>query len=332
MTALDVNPWLSHDDYHIASCARRLIRDANAVQLQASPSGTLELTAVFDATLVFHVWQTIWRTSVLHTGNTADTFDRRTMWTAAADLLADEPSWTVLQLNSQTTLSRYVALDPAEKVPDSLWTFDGDMESPDWFAVSTPARPMLLMVAMVIRVLGTLRAVPSIDTCTELASIELMGKIQQIRLRQTSSQAATQQLPSAQLKALRTSLLLLKPACLLTSTQTQESSLSLWSAAARSCVQAYQHGRDTSAGQRAAEAAEVLSLTIHLVRLTVSALKRLIAVKTSAVTTAVPCCCQLLMCLMPDRQPTLHKAAATELIQSGTGHTYFIRPTVHCAS
>ena len=250
------------------------------------------------------------------------------MWTAAADLLADEPSWIVLQLNSQTTLSGYVALDPAEKVPDSLWTFDGDMESLDWFAVSTPARSMLLMVAVVIRVLKTIHAGPSIDTCTKLAATELMGKIQQIRSRQASTQSATQQLPSAQLKALRTSLLLLKPACLLTSTQTQVSSLSLWSAAARSCVQAYQHGKDTSSGQRAAKAAEVLSLTIHMVQLTVSALKRLVAVKSSAVSIAVPVCCQLLMSLMPDRHPTLQKAAATELIQSGTNLAYFINPTV----
>lgn len=54
-----------------------------------------------------------------------------------------------------------------------------------------------------------------------------------------------------------------------------------------------------------------------MVQLIVSGLKRLITVKTSAVTLAVPACCQLLMCLMPDRQTTLHKAAATELIQSG---------------
>ena len=311
----------------LAACARRLIRDANAVQLQASPSETLELTAVFDATLVFHVWQTIWHTSLIHVGHTDEAFDIETMWTAAADLLADEPSWTVLQLNSQTTLSGYVALDPAEEVPDSLWTFGADVDSPDWLAVSTPARPMLLMVAMVIRALGSMRAVPSVDTCRKLAAAELVGKIQQISLRQASTQTGTQQLPSAQLKALRTSLLLLKPACLLTSTQTQVSSLSLWSAAARSCVQAYQHGKDTSSGHRAAEAAEVLSLTIHMVQLTVSALKRLVAVKSSAVTIAVPACCQLLMCLMPDRYPTLQKAAATELIQSGTNLAYFINPT-----
>ncbi len=324
---MDVVTWLRHVDDHLAACARRLIRDANAVQLQASPSETLELTAVFDATLVFHVWQTIWHTSLIHVGHTDEAFDIETMWTAAADLLADEPSWTVLQLNSQTTLSGYVALDPAEEVPDSLWTFGADVDSPDWLAVSTPARPMLLMVAMVIRALGSMRAVPSVDTCRKLAAAELVGKIQQISLRQASTQTGTQQLPSAQLKALRTSLLLLKPACLLTSTQTQVSSLSLWSAAARSCVQAYQHGKDTSSGHRAAEAAEVLSLTIHMVQLTVSALKRLVAVKSSAVTIAVPACCQLLMCLMPDRYPTLQKAAATELIQSGTNLAYFINPT-----
>ncbi|DBB00612.1 TPA: hypothetical protein ACH3X3_002300 [Trebouxia sp. C0006] len=191
------------------------------------------------------------------------------------------------------------------------------MESPGWFAVSTPARSMLLMVAMVIRVLKTSHAAPSIDTCTKLAAKELMGNIQQIRSRQISTPAATQQLPSAQLKALRTSLLLLKPACLLTSAQTQVSGLPIWSAAASSCVKAYKHGRDTSSRQRAAEAAEVLNLTIHLVQMTVSALKRFIAVKTSAVTAAVPYCCQLLTCLMPEDQPTLHKAVATELIQSG---------------
>jgi hypothetical protein len=316
----------------LAACARRLIRDANAVQLQASPSETLELTAVFDATLVFHVWQTIWHTSLIHTGHTEEAFSIKTMWTAAADLLADEPSWIVLQLNSQTTLSGYVALDPADKVPDSLWTFDGNMESPGWFAVSTPARSMLLMVAMVIRVLKTSHAAPSIDTCTKLAAKELMGNIQQIRSRQISTPAATQQLPSAQLKALRTSLLLLKPACLLTSAQTQVSGLPIWSAAASSCVKAYKHGRDTSSRQRAAEAAEVLNLTIHLVQMTVSALKRFIAVKTSAVTAAVPYCCQLLTCLMPEDQPTLHKAVATELIQSGTDHAHFTRPTVHCTA
>ena len=304
----------------MSSCARRLIRDANAVQLQASPSETLELTAVFDATLVFHVWQTIWHTSLIHVGHTDKAFDIETMWTAAADLLADEPNWTVLQLNSQTTLSGYVASGPAEKVPDSLWTFGADVESPDWLAVTTPARTMLLMVAMVIRVLGSMRAVPSVDTCTKLAAAELVGKIHKISLRQASTQTATQELPSAQLKALRTSLLLLKPACLLTSTQTQVSSLSLWSGAARSCVQAYQHGKDTSSGQRAAEAAEVLSLTIHMVQLTVSALKRLVAVKSSAVTIAVPVCCQMLT--------GLQKAAATELIQSGTNLAYFMNPTV----
>ena len=144
----------------MSSCARRLIRDANAVQLQASPSETLELTAVFDATLVFHVWQTIWHTSLIHVGHTDKAFDIETMWTAAADLLADEPNWTVLQLNCQTTLSAYVALDPAEKVPDSLWTFGADVECPDWLAVTTPPRTMLLMVVMVIRVLGSMRAVP----------------------------------------------------------------------------------------------------------------------------------------------------------------------------
>ena len=99
----------------LAACARSLILDANAVQLQASPSETLELTAVFDATLVFHVWQTIWHTSLIHTGHTEEAFSIKTMWAAAADLLADEPSWIVLQLNSQTTLSGYVALDPADK-------------------------------------------------------------------------------------------------------------------------------------------------------------------------------------------------------------------------
>jgi len=130
--------------------------------------------------------------------------------------------------------------------------------------------------------LWTIRAVPLIDTCTELAATDLMGKIHQISRRQTSTQAATKQLPSAQLKALRTSLLLLKPACLLTSTQTQVSSLPLWSAAALTCVQAYKHARDNSAGQRASEVAEVLSLTVHLVQLTVSALKRLIAVNRCA--------------------------------------------------
>jgi len=296
------------------------------VQLQASPSETLELTAVFDTALVFLVWQTIWHTSAIHTGPTENSINLNAMWTAAAGLVADEPSWTVLQLNSQTTLSGYVALDPAEKVPDSLWTFDGDMESPDWFAVSTPARSMLLMVAMVVRVLKTIRAEPSIDTCTKLAAAELMCKIQQIRSRQISTPAATQQLPSAQLKALRTSLLLLKPACLLTSTQSPVSGLPIWSAAASSCVQAYKHGKETSSGQRAAEAAEVLSLTIHSVQLTVSALKRLIAVRTKNFTLAVPYCCQVLMCLMPEGQPTLHKAAATELIQKGTDHTYCIRP------
>lgn len=243
------------------------------MQLQSSPSGTLELTAVFDTTLAFHVWQPIWQTTVIHTGSATDT---------AADLLADEPSWTVLRLNSQTTLSRYVALDPAEMVPDSLVVTDGDMASPDWFAVSTPARTMLLMMATVMRMLWTIRAVPSMDTCTELAATDLMGKIHQISRRQTSTQAATMQLPGAQLKALRTSLLLLKPACLLTSTQTQVSSLPLWSAAALTCVQAYKHARDNSAGQRASEVAEVLSLTVHLVQLTVSALKRLIAVNRCA--------------------------------------------------
>ncbi len=282
MTALGPVTWPRRDDDHIAACARRLIRAAHAVQLQSSPSGTLELTAVFDTTLAFHVWQPIWQTTVIHTGSATDTFDIRAMWTAAADFLADEPSWTVLRLNSQTTLSRYVALDPAEMVPDSLLITDRDMASPDWFAVSTPARTMLLMVATVMRMLWTIRAVPLIDTCTELAATDLMGKIHQISRRQTSTQAATKQLPSAQLKALRTSLLLLKPACLLTSTQTQVSSLPLWSAAALTCVQAYKHARDNSAGQRASEVAEVLSLTVHLVQLTVSALKRLIAVNRCA--------------------------------------------------
>ncbi len=295
------------------------------MQLQPSPSETLELTAVFDKSLAFYVWQPIWHATRILMGSATDTLDIRALWTAAADILADEPCWTVLRLDSQTALSRYVAIEPTEKPPDNIWITDGDMGSPGWLAV-------LLTAATVMRMLLNICDVPSLGTCTELAATELMGKIQQISLGQISTQVDNKQLPSAQLKALRTSLLLLKPACLLSSAQTQVSSLSLWSAAALSCVQACQHGRDTSSGQRAAEAAEVLSLTMHLVQLTVSALKRLIAVKTSAVTTAVTCLCQLLMSLMPEGQPTLHKAAATELIQSGTDHAHFTRPTVHCAS
>ncbi len=112
--------WLTHVNVYVAACTCRLIRDADAVQLQASPSETLELTAVFDTTLIFHVWQKIWHTSAIHTGPTEYSIDLIAMWTAAAGLVAEEPSWTVLQQNSQTTLSGYVALDAAEKVPDSL--------------------------------------------------------------------------------------------------------------------------------------------------------------------------------------------------------------------
>jgi len=163
------------------------------VQLQPSPSETLELTAVFDKSLAFYVWQPIWHTTRILAGSATDTLDIRALWTAAADILADEPCWTVLRLNSQTALSRYVAIEPIEKPPDNIWITDGDMGSPGWLAV-------LLTAATVMRMLLNICDVPSLGTCTELAATELMGKIQQISLGQISTQVDTKQLPSAQLK------------------------------------------------------------------------------------------------------------------------------------
>ena len=289
----------------------QLPRLCRIVQVQPSGSEVLQLALTVDLTLANYVWQSL----VVAGGSSM--LDIAAYWHAAAEVLALDLNWSTLRLAGQSSRLRFVALDHAEAIPEDLAMASPDMGASGWCSAPAATRTVLLMVSTVMRLRFMLQSSLSTDACTRIAAADLGQKLDQIRQRQTSAQPAQRAAaPSdAQHAALRRALLLVKAASIVTSLSVHEASIPLWSAASSTFDQVKESGKPT-----AQDGTESQSLTVLVVQLVVSALKKFVKVKTAKARTAAHCCCSILQSLMPSSWPALHQVAAAELISSGQEH------------
>lgn len=274
-------------------------------QLQLSPTGELQLTVKVHLTLANYIW--------LSTGMTGsgDEQDVIAFWSEAAKVLATHQHWSAMTLTSETTLLRFMGLDPAEKFPQELAVQPRslDMPSSGWQTVPAATRTVLLMAGCVMRSHGMRRGGLSKDECKQLAAQELVHTLDQTS--QTAQTASCSH--SVQCTALRSALLLAKSACLLTSINMHAESLPLWFAVlAKRSELMYKVGIQASA-----EVQELQSLRKLLVQLVISALKVLVQLNSDAAATAASYCCTILSFMSSGYHPALYKATASQLLSSG---------------
>ena len=289
-------------------------------QLQLSPSGQVQLTVKVNLTLSNYIWQS----TILAGGSTLR--DVAAFWSAAAKTVPADHGWATMGLTSQSALLRFVELKANEKISENLGMRSQDMESPGWLTVPVATRTVLLMVACVLQTRFMLQSGLNRDACTQTAVQELVHKLDQIR--QTTSIAPPDSLSSSgQCKALRSLLLLAKPACLLTFIGMHPTSLPLWTAAQLESINLTRLG--TSNRQTDADVQESQKLGKLLVQLLVPALKVLVKAKSSPAASAMSHCCFILRLLLESKQPGLHITTATELVSSGRAHQICVHTALH---
>ena len=271
----------------------------------------MQLTVKVDLTLSNYIWQS----SILAGGSTI--LDVAVFWSAAAKTLAADHGWSSMRLTSQGALLRFAELKATEEISEDLAMASPDMGSPGWLTVPVATRTVLLMAACVMKTRFMLQSGLNKDACTQMAVQELLHKVDQISQQQTSMPVAQPDSlsSSALCKALRAVLLLVKPACLLTSINMHTKSLPLWSAAKSESINLMSMG--TSNMQTIADVQETQSLGKLLVQLLIPALKVLVKVKSAAAATVTSHCCKILALILCPDQPDLYKTTAAELISSG---------------
>ena len=282
----------------------------------------MQLTVRVDLTLSNYIWQS----SVLAGGSTVS--DVAAFWSAAAKTLSADHGWSMMGLTSQSALLRFVELKAAEKISEELGMGNPDMGSPGWLTVPVATKTVLLMAACVMRTRFLLQSGRHKDACTQMAVQELVHKVNQISRRQTTSIAQPDSLSSSELcKALRSVLLLVKPACLLTSINMHTKSLPLWSAAQSESTKLALTGNRHS--QTVADVQEIQRLSKLLVQLHIPALKVHVKVKSAAAAIAMSHCFSILKLTLHAEQPDLYKSTAAELISSGRARHICIHAFLH---
>ncbi|KAL0021777.1 hypothetical protein WJX79_009116 [Trebouxia sp. C0005] len=112
-------------------------------QWQFDGAAPLHLSASFDRSVPLCIWQSFPAKLDIST---------QEFWQASAIFLAGQDNWSALRLTNERTLSNLVALGPNDAVPRDLVLTEGSVTSPAWSGVPLPARPVLLLLLLAIKV------------------------------------------------------------------------------------------------------------------------------------------------------------------------------------
>ncbi len=286
--------------------------------MQQDTKGTLKLTESSDLTVAHCIWP----------GLPAATYaDAPAFWQASSVFLANQANWATLRLANQKTLSNFVALRPSDTVPEYLALTDGDITSPGWAGVTTPARPVLLLVHHVFKMCELQCDGHKPDVCIKKAAPQMNSNMNHINLRQDSTMPAASN-TNAHLKCLRAALLMLKVLQLLGSIKIKEMRLhhataSLCRATLSACGEALERLNGTSGYSMqstqltAAEHRESQTMSVLLVQMALPIMKQLLKRKILGPRYLHGWNCQLLKSLLPRDSLSTVKAVTSEIMSSG---------------
>ena len=186
------------------------------LQVQQSACREIRITAAIETALSINLWQSL-----------PSTVDRTVteFWLEAAACIADRQHWPLLRLSSSKTLTDLVALPPGDQIPDGFQlTSCTDLStSPDWAAISAPAKPLVLLIHTFLHMTALHDSGLPQDSCIKQELQRLNTQMQQLALRLESTAPA--QHASTYIKHLRACFVLLKMLQLLTTIEIPDSPL-----------------------------------------------------------------------------------------------------------
>ena len=286
-------------------------RDVWILQLQQDTKKALRLTATFQHTLAICIWQSF----------PAHDVGVMNFWQSAAVLLAEQANWFTLRLVNEKALANFIALGPADAAPEDLVLTDGEITTPGWAAVTTPARPVLLLVQGFLQMAMKDAGGQEAEACIKAAVKQMHSNMNQIRLRQDSTVPAGSK-AAAHIKCLRAALVMLKVLQLLVSLRVRDTVLRMATTTLCTCIQsatneASQRLCDQSNKFTAIEKQETQTLHLLLVQMVVPVIKQMLKVKSPLANAAHGWGCQMLTDLMPKDSPYLWQAVASKFTSSG---------------
>jgi hypothetical protein len=294
---------------------------ADPLQWQHDGAAPLHLSASFDYSVPLCIWQSFPSKLDISTQD---------FWQASAVFVAGQDNWTALRLTNERTLSNLVALGPNDTVPFDLALTKGDITSPAWSGVPSPARPVLLLVQNVLQMSGFQQAGQKPDVCIRKASTQMNNNMAQIRMRQENI-APVSRYTNAHIKCLRAAFLLLKTLQLLLAIKVKDQQLqkafgTLCKALLAASGEASARLSIPSAYLTQDEQQESKLMLVRLVRMALPVMKQLLKSKMLSTTFLHEWNCGVMSNLLAYNRSSLLHPVAAEVVSSGTS-AYF--PTLN---
>jgi len=283
------------------------------LQWQHNGAAPLHLSASFDRSVPLCIWQSF--PAKLDT-NTQE------FWQASAVFFAGQDNWSALQLTNERVLSNLVALGPNDTVPFDLVLTEGDITSPAWSGVPSPARPVLLLVQNVLQMSVLQQAGQKSDVCIRKAATQMNNNMAQIRLRREST-APVSSHTNAHIKCLRAAFLMLKTLQLLLAIKVKDQQLqkafgTLCKAVLAASGEASARlSSSSSAYLTQGEQQESKLMLLRLVKMALPVMKQLLKSKMLSMTFLHEWNCGVMSNLLAYNRPSTLQAVAAEVISSG---------------
>ncbi len=292
-----------------------------SLQLQHRRGEPLQLTAAFTCPIALCMWQSF------TVGSPVIDVEIPVFWLAAAESVATQASWSTLKLLDAQTVKGLVDLAPTSCVPDGFAVTTSDIFSPEWLSVSTAARPLLLLVRNVLLMStwhepGLLPECPDVDACKQTGAEVMRANMDKMRSHPAFACAANSTTSASSeisdhLLSLRTTLLLLKVAGLLSFLKTKDLALenalhAVWTAVAASSDQASQ---DAMLPLKHADAdSEECIMSLFLVQMARPLMKQMFKGRSVLDTLYLSWACRLHRDLLPSSIPSILQAVASDII------------------
>jgi len=281
----------------------------------------VKLTADFAYPVALCMWRSF------TVGSTVIDVAIPVFWLAAAESVATQVSWSTLKLLDPKAVKGLVDLAPTCCVPDGFAVTTSDILFPEWLSVSTAARPILLLVQNVLLMStwhqpGLLPEASDVDACKQTGAEVMSANMDKMRSHLAFACAAYSTTSAASefsdhLLSLRTSLLLLKVAELLSFLKLKDSALenalhAVWTAVAAASDQA---SEDAMLPVQHADAdGEEHSMSFFLVQMARPVMKQMLKGRSALDTLYLGWVCHLHRDLLPSSIPSLLQAVASDIV------------------
>ncbi len=249
------------------------------------------------------------------------------LWQAAAEALAANRNWDMMDLSSPAGLACFARVAPNEVVPEDMALKAFNLGSPVWSEVPVAALPPLLLLQNYLQI-AYAHKTNSVEICEHGAAeviAENMAKFRQ-HSHPASASNASAATCSGHARALRSALLLLKLVSAVASIKVENDRVyaaikAIWTAIG--FIADHQVPKQAaklacrSQTKAEAETRPEGILSRMLIQLVLPAIKPLLKTDTGAAYQCLCCACKLIIGLLPTSNPALCHLVASEIVSEG---------------